>query len=119
MEVMGNRSRTYKKPNKWHGLEAAGWEIHHIDGQKSNNHKQNLIALPVDVHVNVTKKMQSYRGGILSGGCIPRTRLEQDYKSWIQRKHWSGTDPNNGDQYERGRCIRKGPVQLDLFAPTV
>ena len=25
----------------------------------------------------------------------------------------------NGDQYVRGRCIRKGPVQLDLFAPTV
>jgi hypothetical protein len=38
---------------KYHGGFPSIWVVHHLDGVKSNNHPDNLIALPKAVHDNL------------------------------------------------------------------
>jgi len=60
--------------------------------------------------------MQSYRGGPLpKEGYFKRDRLEVKKKEWINKNKWNGIDPNNGDEYSKGKLIKEGPKQLDMF----
>lgn len=38
---------------KYYGAHPTGWVVHHIDGNKLNNHPENLIALPESLHTNL------------------------------------------------------------------
>lgn len=40
---------------KNYGTIPVGWHVHHIDYVKTNNHPDNLIALPPNVHIYIHK----------------------------------------------------------------
>ena len=35
--------------------------------------------------------------------------------NWIKKNKWDGIDPNNGDEYSKGKLIKEGPKQLEIF----
>ena len=64
------RNRSNKATNRllhrevykhYFGSIPKGFQVHHIDGDKDNNHIENLIALPAREHALVHKHLEKYR----------------------------------------------------------
>jgi hypothetical protein len=71
-----------------------GWHIHHIDGDKLNNERDNLIALPARFHMWLHSDNDSYYDLVRSG------RLSKNRLSVLCHKHLSGELELYGDDVE-------------------
>ena len=94
--TVGSRPQLHRyKYEKEIGVIPNDWDIHHIDNDKTNNHIDNLVAMPKSVHASLfnTGGNQYGKGNRQHQGVGERERAVNYY---IARKH----DTKSGYQVE-------------------
>lgn len=86
------------------------FEIHHIDGNRNNNTKENLIAVSIEEHYDIHYKQGDY------GACVmiaKRMSLHPDHISNIQRgKKRPGIGGRKKGIPNKCKGIKRGPIKI-------
>lgn len=106
---MNTRSRVYRKIYKEHYGEipkdedGRSYDIHHIDGDHTNNHPSNLIALSIKEHYELHKKQGDWGAAARIYSRIKRDPREMaeltrqmNLKNAENGEHWSQIASKNG-----------------------
>ena len=92
--------------------QGRSYEIHHIDGNHSNNHIDNLQSVSIQEHYNIHYGQEDWAACMLIAKRMSQIEMPREVKSFLARQNAlkrveQGTNPFTNSEFQRKNAIKR------------